>query len=55
VTPQQLKIAPGQSFFVSVSAQGEDGHESLFAYPEFRCDASGCAIPGGATNITASK
>jgi hypothetical protein len=55
VTPQQLKIAPGQSFFVSVSAQGEGGHESLFAYPEFRCDASGCAIPAGASNITASK
>jgi hypothetical protein len=38
-----------------VSAQGDGGHESLFAYPEFRCDGSGCAIPAGALNITASK
>jgi Peptidase family M28 len=55
VTPQQLKMAPGQSFFISVSARGDGGHESLFAYPEFRCDASRCAIPDGALNITASK
>jgi hypothetical protein len=55
VTPEQLKMAPGQSFFISVSAQGEGGHESLFAYPEYRCDASGCVVPAGALNITASK
>jgi hypothetical protein len=55
VTPAQLGIAPGQPFFISVSAQGEGHHESLFAYPEFRCDATGCAIPAGALNITATK
>jgi hypothetical protein len=55
VTPQQLGIAPGQSFFISVAAQGDGHHESLFAYPEFRCDASGCAVPAGALNITATK
>jgi hypothetical protein len=55
VTPQQLKMGPGDTFFISVSAQGDGGHESLFAYPEFRCDGSGCAIPAGASNITASK
>jgi len=55
VTPQQLGIAPGQPFFISVSAQGDGHHESLFAYPEFRCDATGCAIPAGALNTTASK
>ena len=55
VTPQQLEMAPGQSFFISVSARGDGGHESLFAYPEFRCDGSGCAIPAGALDITASK
>jgi len=38
---------------VFISFSGEE--QSLFAYPEFRCDASGCAIPAGALNITASK
>jgi hypothetical protein len=55
VTPQQLGMAPGQSFFISVSARGDGQHESLFAYPEYRCDASGCALPNGALNTTASK
>jgi hypothetical protein len=55
VTARQLGIAPGQSFFISVAAQGDGHHESLFAYPEFRCDATGCAIPAGALNTTASK
>lgn len=55
VTPQQLNMTPGQSFFISVAARGDGGHESLFAYPEFRCDAARCAIPDGASNITASK
>ena len=55
VTPAQLGLAPGQPFFISVAAQGEGHHESLFGYPEFRCDAAGCAIPAGALAITASK
>ncbi|HEY2031429.1 MAG TPA: M28 family peptidase [Myxococcales bacterium] len=55
VTPQQLGIAPGQAFFISVSAIGNGNHESLFAYPEFRCDATGCTVPAGALNITATK
>jgi len=55
VTPQQLGIAPGQSFFISVSALGDGHHESLFAYPEFRCDSTGCVIPAGALNITATS
>ena len=55
VTPRQLGITPGQAFFISVSAIGNGNHESLFAYPEFRCDASGCAVPAGALDITASK
>jgi hypothetical protein len=25
----------------------EDGHESLFAFPEVRCDSTGCAVPTG--------
>jgi hypothetical protein len=54
-TDRRDALAHGQSFFISVSAQGDGGHESLFAYPEFRCDASGCTTPDGALNIMASK
>jgi len=25
----------------------EAGHESLFAFPEVRCDSAGCAVPAG--------
>jgi len=55
VTPRQLHIHGGQPFFISVSALGEGQHESLFAYPEYRCDASGCVVPAGALDITVSK
>jgi Peptidase family M28 len=55
VTPQQLGIAAGQPFFISVSALGNGQHESLFAYPEYRCDASGCVVPAGALDITVFK
>jgi len=55
VTAAQLGIPAGQPFFISVSALGDGHHESLFGYPEFRCDATGCAVPAGALNITASK
>jgi hypothetical protein len=55
VTPQQLGIPAGQAFFISVSALGNGQHESLFAYPEYRCDASSCVIPDGALNITVFK
>ena len=51
VTARKLGIPAGQPFFISVSAQ-DDEHESLFAYPEYRCDASGCVIPAGALNTT---
>ena len=30
----------------------EDGHESLFAFPEVRCDSSGCAVPAGMSSAT---
>jgi len=55
VTPQQLGFAPGETFFISVSALGDGNHESLFAYPEFRCDATGCTVPAAALNTTAFK
>jgi hypothetical protein len=47
ITPDKLGINPGDAFFVSVASVDEDGHESLFAFPEVRCDSSGCAVPAG--------
>ncbi len=52
-SPQDLGFSSGESFFVTVAAVDRQGHESLFAYPEFRCDSTGCAIPAGALNVTA--
>ena len=45
ISPQALGLNPGDSFFVSVSTVDSAGHESLFAWPEVRCDSSTCAIP----------
>ena len=45
ISPQELGLNPGDSFFVSVSTVDGAGHESLFAWPEVRCDSSACAIP----------
>jgi hypothetical protein len=53
ISPQALGLTPGDSFFVSVAAVDKLGHESLFAYPEVRCDSSACAIPPYAYNVTA--
>jgi hypothetical protein len=53
ISPQALGLNPGDSFFVSVSAVDGQGHESLFAYPEVRCDSTSCAIPSYAFNVTA--
>jgi len=55
VTPAELGVTAGQSFFVSVAAVDAKGHESLFTYPEFRCDATACVIPPGALAVTTSK
>jgi len=53
ISPQALGLNPGDSFYVSVAAVDRQGHESLFAYPEVRCDSSSCAIPPYAYNVTA--
>jgi acetylornithine deacetylase/succinyl-diaminopimelate desuccinylase-like protein len=45
ISPQALGLNPGDSFFVSVSTADSAGHESLFAWPEVRCDSSACVIP----------
>jgi hypothetical protein len=53
ITPQSLGITPGQAFFISAASVDGDGHESLFAFPEVRCDSTGCAVPAGITSATA--
>jgi len=53
VTPQTLGFNPGDGFYVSVASVDAQGHESLFAYPEVRCDSSNCAIPSYAFDVTA--
>jgi hypothetical protein len=53
ISPQALGLSPGDSFYVSVASVDRQGHESLFAYPEVRCDSNGCAIPSYAYNVTA--
>ena len=47
IRPERLGINPGDAFFISVAAVDDDGHESLFAFPEVRCDSTGCAVPAG--------
>jgi Peptidase family M28 len=51
ITPQELGIKPGDSFFVSVAAVDKLGHESLFAYSEVRCDSTACKIPQYASHF----
>jgi len=53
ITPQALGFKPGDSFYVSVASVDGRGHESLFAYPEVRCDSNSCAIPSYAFDVTA--
>ena len=48
ISPQTLGLNPGDSFFISVATVDDLGHESLFAYPEVRCDSSSCAVPANA-------
>ena len=51
----ELGIDPGVPYFVSVAAVDAAGHESLFAYPEYRCDDSACVVPAGALDVTATN
>jgi hypothetical protein len=53
ISAQALGFNPGDSFFISVAAVDSNGHESLFAYPEVRCDSASCAIPANAFDVTA--
>jgi hypothetical protein len=55
VTPAELGLNGGESFYISVASVDAKGHESLFAYPELRCDASACVVPAGALDITVRR
>jgi hypothetical protein len=57
VTPADIGIGipSGTPYFVSVAAADAAGHESLFAYPEYRCDTTGCVVPPAALNIIATN
>ena len=52
VTARELGIAGAPAYFVSVAAVDTAGHESLFAYPEYRCDASSCVVQPGSDAVT---
>jgi len=45
ISANTLGLNPGDSFYVSVATVDSVGHESLFAWPEVRCDSSSCVIP----------
>lgn len=55
VSPADLGVDSSSPYFVSVAAVDAAGHESLFAYPEYRCDMAGCIVPAGALNVTATN
>jgi hypothetical protein len=55
LTAAELDVTAGSNFYVSVAAVDASGHESLFAYPEYRCDATKCAVPADALNVTARQ
>jgi len=51
---QQLDIPPATAYYVSIAAVDAAGHESLYAYPEYRCNSKNrCSQPANAFNVTA--
>ncbi|HMJ53299.1 MAG TPA: M28 family peptidase [Polyangiaceae bacterium] len=53
VTAAELGLSGSGTFYISVAAVDAVGHESLFTYPEYRCDTSSCVVPSDALNVTA--
>jgi peptidase M28-like protein len=51
---QDLGIVSG-SYYVSVAAVDAAGHESLYAYPEYRCSSWGCSVPSGSLSVTTTR
>jgi hypothetical protein len=46
---------PSGSSYISVAAVDAAGHESLYAYPEYRCTSRSCSVPSGSLNLTATR
>jgi acetylornithine deacetylase/succinyl-diaminopimelate desuccinylase-like protein len=46
---------PSGSSYISVAAVDAAGHESLYAYPEYRCSSWSCSVPSGSLNVTATR
>jgi hypothetical protein len=51
--PARLGLAP--PYWVSAVAVDGDGHESLPAYPELRCDGTACTVPADALDFAAKN
>lgn len=47
LTAADLGLPAGSAFFISVAAVDAAGHQSLFAYPEYRCDSTSCSVQAG--------
>jgi Peptidase family M28/Fibronectin type III domain len=53
---QDLGLPSGATYYVSIAAVDASGHESLYAYSEYRCDSSNtCSRPSDALNVTATR
>lgn len=53
---QDLGIPSGTPYYVSIAAVDASGHESLYAYSEYRCNSSNtCSRPSDALNVTATR
>ena len=53
---QDLGLPSATAYYVSIAAVDSSGHESLYAYSEYRCDASNnCSRPSDALNVTATR
>jgi acetylornithine deacetylase/succinyl-diaminopimelate desuccinylase-like protein len=53
---QNLGIPSGTPYYVSIAAVDAAGHESLYAYSEYRCNSSNtCSRPSDALNVTATR
>lgn len=52
---RDLGIPSGTPYYVSIAAVDAGGHESLYAYSEYRCDANNtCSQPADALNVIAT-
>jgi hypothetical protein len=52
---EDLGIPIGSSYYISVAAVDAAGHESLYAYPEYRCSSYSCRVPSGSLDVTATR